>query len=784
MGVERNLDGGQVMKGFLSNLQESIRGAFQGTSFGTASASVQVDIDVKDAKLKATEEAMDRLAQAGKSGTPYMPSAAPSPVPSVLPEVPPLSGSDLAWRRFDLVEPGRHRAPVDYGSPDAPPPGQTPGSRASSLWSQIKEGGAIHTLREAGRFGGSWLGALQGDEKEEATRWMSLGGRREAFQASESFEGIEKAGRRVAALFREIEKFGEKAPESIRAAAEIEKLRARIDELASSGKVAADSLGGAEGARARAEIEAVQRAAGAGSMAPPPDERGGLGLPHIGVRDLGYMARDPLGAARSLASRSILQAIMQSGLSKALQAPSLAGAGGAMEALGGGAGGAAGVAGLGAGALVAGLAAGWKFNSSQASDAVMDAEGKIADVRGSRALGRDFDFRGLTWNPDRMRFREGTGLLNARAAFGVLGQMGIGTDNFQGGGMEALRMADRMRVSALDMGVDEGALASFVGTSMRSGETGRSGQAVTSLLARISGLIEEGNKAGVATSEKLGVLASLRQQEQAATGYVSAESSRITDLMSARLDATGVAALRGQAGLAPMQALAQNQNQEFRAMALQQMLDGRGGLSASGKALVDRFLDPETQKLMRAGGADSTAMAQAVLEKPGFRQQFAERFMKEHPELSGFQMQHFLGLTGLSEAQAYSFMGALRTGRDPRSSTAAGGEAPRRRTKTDDNLDMLKKEGLDALTIQGAAGLQVEMLKTTRESTELLKVIAANTAAKGAIQDVKAQVADTVSATAAAVVDPKQETIMQAAAMLGPQGVGMLIDRLRQGSRK
>ncbi len=62
MGLERNMDGGPVIKGFVERLQDQLKGAFSGRDYGSARGSLEVEVSVKDEKLKA--------AVAAKTSTP------------------------------------------------------------------------------------------------------------------------------------------------------------------------------------------------------------------------------------------------------------------------------------------------------------------------------------------------------------------------------------------------------------------------------------------------------------------------------------------------------------------------------------------------------------------------------------------------------------------------------------------------------------------------------------------------------------------------------------------
>ena len=407
-------------------------------------------------------------------------------------------------------------SPEDF--PNAPPDGLA--IRAHEGWDKIKSGGAYHTLQESGRFGRKWGTFLGGNEKDEQRDWADAAGTPEGKKFSESMEEVEKTGKKIATLLKEI---GQGGPGAVKAAEELKKAQAALDELGKAGKAAADGLGGDMGSRLNAELEPLVKKAGAGKI--PGETQNVNGAT---PQDILGMVRNPMGA-------------LQSGLTQSL----LSGAAGLSPEI-------LGAVGMG-GAVAGGAYAGWKFNMARASDAVQDGLDMGDDVRMSRGAGRNFDFRGSYWNKDRNNANADLDTFGAR---NIIDSFGFGLGNWKNGdgskgnpNKDMPGLTEKVLDYSLDNGVKPEAMAGAMGAAVTSGAVDKSAVAMGIYLQQMVGYLQRADANGVRSAESLHAIASLNSAQVQALGKLTDGASHFNMNLLEALDKTGDPALRGERGV-------------------------------------------------------------------------------------------------------------------------------------------------------------------------------------------------------------------------------------------
>lgn len=674
-GIEKTINA----EGFFGKIQQALRDGLGREMSGGANLGT-VTLEVKDSRMERAEAGIGRAEEMNKNFG-----------------MRPGGGMVGNWDR-----------PEDY-------PGKDPASMAASRWASLQQGGAIHTMRNVGSFYQQWGGSLGGQDKEQASMWAAMTASPGGRKVEDAFSGIERGGKKMAELLGEYESAGRGTPAALRATEQMIKLQQAIEGLADAGKEGADSIGGAHGKSMRSEIENISNLALAGKLPGGAVPAGGGGLTAT-MGDFMRLAHgDVTGAATSIFGSGVLKS-----LNAALTAKDLAGA---SAALGGGASGAAAIGAASLAALYGGFKFGWGIQSSSAEAGMRDAGKALDDYRLSNSLGAGFDLRGLTYTNDRLMVDQSKLAymrnLNMPMARRMLGGMGLGAGGFQGGGDGMLLSADSIYRKALDFGVDDGALSGFVGASIRSGETGRSEGGVDGLLRRIGGLISEGNKNGVASSEKLGVLVSIRQAEQARMGFVTEGSSRYMENVSRVLDAAGPSSLKGQGGAGFMQKLAGNENPVFNSMLALSFIDPNGQLTPEAWTQLVAAYEGDSDRAKRVLSENGPQwVAQQLASSGGNRMAFTKRMLNGPlAGANGYVRSAFLmeGRMSLNDAGG---LDAITQGRDPASMEAArgGDKAP----------DAARKEASDYEAIAALSLMTGEVLETTRSLKAMKEFIDAN----------------------------------------------------------
>lgn len=672
MGFEKAISA----DGFFGKIQQALRDGLGSSLTGGGNLGT-VTLDVRDSRVDRAEAGLSRSEEMNKNFG-----------------LRPGGGMAGGWDR-----------PTDY-------PGQDPTGLGDSRWQAIRQGGAIHTMRNVGSFYQRWGSALSDQDRSEAGMWAAMTASPAGRKVEDSVSGIERGGKRMAELLADYESAGEGTPAAMRATEQMIKLRAAIEALAATAQDGAESIGGEHGKSMKAEIEKVSGLALSGKL-PGGSVAGGTTAT---LSDFMRLANgDVTGAATSIFGSGLLKS-----LNAALQAETLTGA---QAALGGGLAGAAGIGAAGLGALYGGFKFGWGVQESSAEAGVRDAGKALDDYRLSNSMGAGFDLRGLTYTDDRLMIDQGKFAyrknINMPMARRMLSGMGIGAGGWKDGGEGLLSSADSIYRRALDYGVDDGALSGFVGASIRSGETGRSDRGVERLLHRIGGLIAEGNKQGVSSNEKLGVLVSIRQAEQARTGFITEAGAKIGENLSRITDASGMDWLKGSGGSRYNERLAANENPVFNAMGTLGFLGPDGKLNAEGMAaFIDAVPnDQERQQLLASTG--HAYIAQALAAMGPNRQKQAVAFLKGRgKEMSMWALQPLLGQGDTPNLGVARYLNVLRHGGDPASMPDALG--------ADKASAAAKKEAEDYKAITAMSMMTHEVLETTRSLAAMKEFIDAN----------------------------------------------------------
>lgn len=384
------------------------------------------------------------------------------------------------------------------------------GALASEGWDKILGGGAYHTMQESGRFGRKWGSFLDQGKAGEQRAWADAAATPEGRSYMESMEDTEKLGKKIAGLLREIAQGGHGA---VKAAEDLKKAQNALEEVGNAGKKAADGLGGEMGGRLKGELEAAQASATSGKG--KPDDEG------FNPRSILGMIHNPKGA--------LMQGLEEGILSK------LTGLG--PNALG--------AAGMGA-AVVGGVYLGAKFNMDRANDATKDSMDAGEDVRLSRSLGRNFDFRGSFWDENRSHAKEGVNSIEGRR---ILRSMGIGLDNFKG---DAVGLTGEVLSTAMDNGLEATDLGGALGSAVNTGQVKRDQGSMEGYLQKMAGHLQVMAGQGVTSNAALAAIATLNSQQVQALGRLTEGSGGFNANLLDALGKTGDPALRGQQGAALM----------------------------------------------------------------------------------------------------------------------------------------------------------------------------------------------------------------------------------------
>jgi hypothetical protein len=272
---------------------------------------------------------------------------------------------------------------------------------------------------------------------------------------------------------------------------------------------------------------------------------------------------------------------------------------------------------------------GWKMNTAWAGEAAGDAQAALRDARISNSVGQNFDLRGQTFDSRRVGAniltKNGQSLDNSEVRT-VLQGMGIGLDNFKG---DAIESAMKQSRTALSIGVGTDQIASMVGAAVRSGAVGRDDNKVNAYLAEIAGATKESAKYGVASAEKLAVLASLNAKTQQESGMVSSAQSKLNLQASSALEASGQAPLAGQSGAQVLSDMAGSGSDDARAREMGFMLDEKGDLLPEWKSKMQA--NPYLVKMYNdfGGGRGGAVMvARALLDIEGNRSAVNQRAIR------------------------------------------------------------------------------------------------------------------------------------------------------------
>jgi hypothetical protein len=424
-------------------------------------------------------------------------------------------------------------------------------------------------------------------------------------EIDKAFQRIEAMATRIGYLMQKIEG-GKDATGN--AAQELERLRNSLEKVADKGKEAANAMGDSGMA---GKIDEAAEAAGQG--------KGGRASGGASVGDLQSMMNNPIGALKNQ-----LMQKFAGPLSEVLGANM-----GTLISGGLGVGGTALAAGLGAAALAGGAMVGWKMNTAWAGEAAGDAQAALRDARISNSVGQNFDLRGQTFDSRRVGAniltKNGQSLDNSEVRT-VLQGMGIGLDNFKG---DAIESAMKQSRTALSIGVGTDQIASMVGAAVRSGAVGRDDNKVNAYLAEIAGATKESAKYGVASAEKLAVLASLNAKTQQESGMVSSAQSKLNLQASSALEASGQAPLAGQSGAQVLSDMAGSGSDDARAREMGFMLDEKGDLLPEWKSKMQA--NPYLVKMYNdfGGGRGGAVMvARALLDIEGNRSAVNQRAIR------------------------------------------------------------------------------------------------------------------------------------------------------------
>ncbi|MBI3131498.1 MAG: hypothetical protein HYZ13_09245 [Acidobacteria bacterium] len=589
--------------------------------------------------------------------------------------------SPRAWRRATWDGPEDH--------PEAEP------SRLKELaqqgWTKIREGGALHTLREAGRFGTQWGEFLEGEATREQRAWSNTAARPEGRAVSDAMERVERLGTRIGKWLAEIQGGGEGA---LRAAEHLRKARVELDEVGAAGRRAAEALGGPRGEALREELARAEKSAGEGLPAPSEPEESGA---KVNPRRFLNLLQDPLGAARTALEEGLL-----SRYGGALS--SFLGQGAWRAFSGGGVGGAAGAVGAtvaGAAAVAGGAYAGYRLQLGRASDTVRDAGKALEDARLSQSVG--IDYRGSLWEADRLRTKDGTPL-EAREILRDLG-VSLRPSAFRAP-RGLLPLTQDLAASADMLGLEAPKVASLAGAAMRSGTVERGEGGVDRILALLASWREEALRSGLTLNERLGVLSQLSAQQVQQTGFLTERSLRTLGEAADHFDRTGHPSLMGEAGGGVLQALTRSdRNDTQKALLAGEFFDGKH-LTKLGWERARADLRPEDLKALIAAPEGEWGVTRALLESPASLLSGAQSLARQVKDLPLWLQQGMLGLERNGTVQSLRAVETLRESED------LTGTARLRRALAGESEE-LGREARGARSVQ-ASGVRSE---DAREST-------------------------------------------------------------------
>lgn len=697
MGVERKLD----LIGDLQGLQQELLEAARTTLPGSVQAEQEVVITPRVDPAAAARVRQELEGLGGGSGT----YPGPAPGVHVVPNPPPASTAPLdpamtaaqqaasagqrRWEFSPLMFSGPHPA---YPVPADVDPALHP-QFASSIWSNLRQGqGMLGAIRgvQSGALD-PWLEHLNGADSDDAQEVLRASRRTEAHQMLSDVSGIEAAGKRIADLMAMIEAAGRGTPAAAKAAEEVARLVKKIDGLGESAEENADRLGGTAGAAAREEIKRMSSAARQGQLpggGSPPSPRGGPGWSPSGSQ-LQQFAHDPGGAVVSMAEGALFAWGARAfagkvggflGMGAAEAGAAGAGAGGL---------GAGGAAAIGAGtiaaavaAAVAGAVAGRALPEYLDKKLVEGSDHDMAlyqrDAMLSIRMGKDFDVRGDFTKPDRRTLRTEMAQYDRDAIGRAISAMGITMD----GALSGMESNPAMRTLAYDfldkglmrrdgsLGLESGSLAAFLGQSVKAGSTSRDLPSMQATVDKIAGLIEEANKTGVASSEKLAVLAQLGQLQQGRMGFVSQDSSDYLWGVQHLLERTGLASLRAGEGVKVMNAMGTGAPIETRAGVFAQFMGmSKSDFEAAGIASAGSR--EAWDSAVRGANGNRALLAGGMTESPAAVISYLQRFLArpENQNVDPAALLHMSGLYGrVNTLQGLQAIDTIRRnpGMDPR----------------------------------------------------------------------------------------------------------------------
>jgi hypothetical protein len=461
-------------------------------------------------------------------------------------------------------------------------------------------------------------------------------------EIDKAFQRIEAMATRIGYLMQKVES-GKDATGN--AAQELERLRNSLEKVAEKGKDAANSIGD-EGMAGK--LEAAAEAAGQG--------KGGKAS-SASLGDMQSIMNNPMGMLKNQLMQKFGAPIAEA---LGMNVGTLFSGAGGGSALGIG-------LGASAGALAAGAGIGWKMNTGWAGEASGDAQAALRDARLSNSMG-NFDLRGETFNKAgfgsegrvhaNMLTKNGQSLDNAEVR-SVLQGMGIavGSDGFKGDAIESAMKQSRV---AQGIGTSTDQIAAMVGAAIRSGAVGRDENKVNTYLQEIAGATKESAKYGVATAEKLAVIASLNQKSVQESGMLSSASSRLNMGASNALDASGQAPLQGSSGQQALSSLAGAGGDDQKAREAGFMMDAEGNLLPEYMAMVKA--DPYLMAMYNdfgGGKGGATMAAIALLDQGVVRAGVNQRAIRSlrGQGMNGMLAGRVMGTGGSTSAQTKGIYG-------------------------------------------------------------------------------------------------------------------------------
>jgi hypothetical protein len=646
MGLEGKIDA-------RSKLQEALEGVrtlgdrFKDAVPSQVTTTVRLEMDATSRSSVLSELEAARKEQAWTQERAVSPS---SPLPTPLPEGEQRAPSSVqerafgqrphprAWRKGEWDKPEDH--------PDADP--KRLQDLASAGWKKLREGGALQTLRESGRFGSRWGELLEGEEAKEQRAWANTSARPEGRKISDAFEGIEQVGSRISKLLKEVRRGGEDA---IKAADQLKKAREALKKLGESGQTAAQSLGGPQAAALQEELGRAQKTAEAGLAPPEPEEEAGS---KVNPRRFLSLLQNPTGSAMAALEEGLLSRYggALSGFlgQNAWKAFSGSGIGGA--------GGAAGAGLAGSAAVAAGLYAGYRIQLGRANDTVQDAGKALDDARLSQ--GQGFDYRGAFWDKDRLRTKDETPL-EAREILRGLG-VSLRASSFKA--PDGLMPFTKDVAAKADLlGLDAPRLASMMGAAMRSGTLERSAIGADRLTNLLSNWRDEALKHGVTMNERLGVISQLSAQSVQQTGFLTERGLRTFGEATSLLDRTEHPSLQGEAGAGVLQSLTRmDRTDPQKALLMSQFFNGKH-LTSLGWERAKADLRPEDlEALLNTEG--EWGVTRALMESPSSLLAGSQATARQMGGLPLWLQQGMLGLERNGTVQSLRAIEALRKGDD------------------------------------------------------------------------------------------------------------------------